>query len=102
VGAFLASIKEAKQALDKVNWPVHASWYRLVSGGEGPQFVLVVARSSWADFEPGPKALDEALAEVYGPQKATALMDAVNANTRYTYSALIRYRPDLSYVPAMK
>jgi len=25
----------------------------------------------------------------------------VNANTRYTYSALIRYRPDLSYVPAM-
>jgi hypothetical protein len=102
VGAFLAAIKEGKQALDKVNWPVHAFWYQLVSGGEGPQFVLVVARASWAEFEPQGKGLPAAFAEVYGPEKATALVNAVSDNTRYTYSELLRYRPDLSYIPAMK
>jgi len=102
VPGFLAAIKEAKLALDKVEWPIRSSWYQLVSGGEGPQFVLVTARSSWADFEPGAKTLDQALAEMYGPQKATTLMDAVRDNTRYTFSELLRYRPDLSYIPAMK
>jgi hypothetical protein len=100
--AFMAGIKEAKLALDKLNWPVRNFWYQMVTGSEGPEFVLVVARSSWADFEPGPKTLDEALAEVYGPQKAMAVLGAVRDNTRYTYSELLRYRPDLSYIPAMK
>jgi hypothetical protein len=102
VQAFMAAIKEAKQGLDKVNWPVRTFWYQMVTGGEGPEFVLVVARSSWADFEPGTKTLDEALAEVYGPQKAIAVVGAVRDNTRYTYSELLRYRPDLSYIPATK
>jgi hypothetical protein len=102
VGPFRAAIKDGEAALAKVNWPVHANWYELVSGGEGPEFVLAVARNSWADFEPRGKTLADAFAEVYGPEKATAMLDAVRNNTRYTYSELLRYRPDLSYIPAMK
>jgi len=102
VGAFVDALKEAKTALDKVNWPTHSFWYSLASGGEGPEYVLVTARSSWADLQSPEKTLAQALSDVYGPQKATAILDAVRSNTRYTYSELIKYRPDLSYVPAAK
>ncbi|MFI5166111.1 MAG: hypothetical protein ACHQQS_05800 [Thermoanaerobaculales bacterium] len=102
VEAFIAAIKEAKTALDKVNWPVHSFWYQLASGGEGPELVLVTARSSWADIQPSERTLAQALAEVYGPEKASALLDTVRKNTDHTFSELLRYRPDLSYVPAAK
>ena len=102
VDAFTAAIKEAKAALDKVDWPVHSFWYQLVSGGEGPEFVLVTARSSWADLEPLKQRLDDALAQAYGAQKAIAILDAVRSNTTHTVSELLKYRPDLSYVPGTK
>ena len=102
VDAFLGAIKDAKTALDKIDWPSHSFWYRLVSGGKGPEFVLVTARASWAELEPPAKTLTQALTEVYGPQKAVAVVHAVVSNTSHTYSELIRYRPDLSYIPAAK
>jgi hypothetical protein len=102
VEAFVAALKEAKTALDKADWPTHSSWYRLVSGGEGPEFVLATSRASWADMEPSAKTLAQTLAEVYGPQKAVAVIQAVVGNTSHTYSELLRYRPDLSYIPAAK
>jgi hypothetical protein len=102
VEAFLGAIKDAKTALDKLDWPSHSFWYRLVSGGKGPEFVLVTARASWAEMEPATKTLSQALAEVYGPQKSVAVIQAVVGNTSHTYSELIRYRPDLSYIPAAK
>ncbi len=102
VEAFVAAIKEAKTALDKAGWPSHSFWYRLVNGGEGPEFVLVAARASWAEMAPPAKSLAETLAGVLGPQKAVAVIHAVMGNTSRTYSELLRYRPDLSYVPAAK
>lgn len=42
--AFTDALKAAKTALDEIDWPVHSGWYRLASGGEGPQFVLAVER----------------------------------------------------------
>jgi len=102
VDAFLGAIKEARTALDKVDWPAHSFWYRLVNGGNGPEFVLVTARASWAEMEPPAKTLAQAFTEAYGPQKAVALIDAVVGNTTHTYSEMIRYRPDLSYIPAAK
>jgi hypothetical protein len=97
---FQDSLKEIRAAMNKANDPTYLNWYRLVSGGEGPQFVLAVDRNSWADMEPRAKSLDQTLADVLGPQKAVALLNAIRANTRYTRSYMLRYRSDLSYVPA--
>jgi hypothetical protein len=97
---FAGAIKEIKAALDKANYPVRSSWYRLVSGGEGPHYVLVVERSSFAEFEPMAKSLEQVIAEVTSPAKAIELASAVRDNTRHTYSELLVYRADLSYVPA--
>ena len=98
--AFLDALKEMKAALDKTSFPMVLDWYRLVSGGEGPQFVLAVDRKSWADMEGPAKSLDQALADAVGAQKAVALLTAIRESTRFTRSYMLRYRPDLSYVPA--
>lgn len=97
---FTDALKEIKVALDKANYPVHSMWYRLVSGGEGPLYVLVTERNAWADLEPMAKTLEQVLAEATSPSKAVELMSAVRDNTRTTYSEMLQFRPDLSYLPA--
>src|SRR5512136_2223605 len=97
---FNDALKEIKAALDKANYPAHSNWYRLVSGGKGPDYVLVTARSSFADFEPPDKGLEAVLTEAYGAPKAVALMKQVLANTDHVYTEILRYRPDLGYIPA--
>jgi hypothetical protein len=97
---FNDALKEIKAALDKANYPAHSNWYRLVSGGKGPDYVLVTARNSFADFEPPEKGLEAVLTEAYGAPKAVALMKQVLANTDHVYTEILRYRPDLGYIPA--
>ena len=96
---FLDALKEIKAALDKANYPVRSSWFRLVSGGEGPHYVLAVERNSWAELERPAKSLEQVLAEATSPSKAVELMAAVRDNTRKTYSEMLQLRPDLSYFP---
>jgi len=97
--AFADALKALKGALDKANYPMYAYWYRLVSGGEGPQFVVAVDRNSWAEMAGPAKSLDDALAEAVGPQKAVEVLTAIRQTTRYTRSYMIAYRPDMSYIP---
>ena len=96
--AFVDAIKVLKGALDKLNYPMYAYWYRLVSGGEGPQFVVAVDRNSWSEMAGPAKSLDDALAEALGPQKAVEVLTAIRKATRYSRSYMIAYRPDLSYI----
>jgi hypothetical protein len=100
VTAFTDALKELKTALDTINWPIHSRWYRLVSGGEGPQYVLSVDRNSWAEMEPPATSMEKALSEVLGPRKTTELFDAIRKNTRYVTSEMFVFRPELSYFPA--
>jgi hypothetical protein len=102
VPEFTRAIERVKEVLDKANWPVHAEWYGLVSGGEGPLFVVSVARSTWADFAPTAKTLDMVVAEATGVAESNALFDAIRRNTTKVYSEILRYRPDLSYVAKAK
>ena len=96
--AFGDAIKALKTGLEKTNYPMYVYWYRLVSGGEGPQFVVAVDRNSWAEMTGPAKSLDDALAEGLGAQKAAEVLAAIRQTTRYTRSYMIAYRPDLSYV----
>jgi hypothetical protein len=102
VGEFTRALNAIKDALDKANWPVHSDWYALVSGGEGPQFVLGVDRSSWADFAPQEKSIEMAVAEATSVGESNALFDAIRTNTVKVYTEVIRYRADLSYISKTK
>jgi hypothetical protein len=98
VVAFTDALEEITAALNKANWPVHSTWYRLVSGGRGPQFVLATDRNSFAEMEGPAKSLEQAVSEVLNPHKAAALFDTIRGATDHTYSELLVYRPDLSYI----
>jgi hypothetical protein len=62
--------------------------------------LLAAESSSFAAMVLPDKPLDALLGESLGAQKAAALLDTICKGTRYTRSYLLRYRPDLSYVPA--
>jgi hypothetical protein len=98
--AFIDALKQMKAAMGGKGYPMTFGWYRLISGGEGPQLVLAVDRASFAAMAPPDKPLDAMLAETLGAQKAAALLDAVRKGTRFTRSYLLRWRADLSYMPA--
>jgi hypothetical protein len=100
VSEFGAAIRSLKEAADKANWPVSFTWYHLVSGATGPQFVLVYNHKSWADFGGSGESVEAAISSVVGPYEAVRLLQGVRANTLSTYSELLRYRRDLSYLPA--
>jgi len=96
---FTEALKGLRDATP-ADYPMHFYWYRLVSGGENPQFVLAIDRSSWADMEGQAVTLDKVIADAVGAHKAVALFKTIRDTTRSTRSYMLKYRPDLSYMPA--
>jgi hypothetical protein len=96
--AFVDALKEMKTAFDKGDVPMYINWYRLVSGGEGPQFVVAIDRNSWTEMAQPAKSLDQILAEALGPQRAISVLTAIRQATRFTRSYMLSYRADLSYI----
>jgi hypothetical protein len=83
----------------KTNYPqTRSSWYALVSGGRGPEFVLVTERKSVGDLQPPAKTLDAMMQEAYGDQGA-AILAALRKAYYSSYSELLQFRADLSYMP---
>jgi hypothetical protein len=97
--AFNDSIKRINAAMKQSKYPVKPSrWYVLANGGEGPHYVVVGDRNSWADMQGPEQTMVEMLKQVYGNDDKTmqTLRDAVE----HTMSELAEFRPDLSYIPA--
>jgi len=94
---FQDAIKRINAAIKKTSYPVKSSrWYQLVSGGDGPHYVLVTDRNSWADME-GPQTSMADMLKQAGDEKALQdLRDAFH----HTVSEMAEYRADLSYMPA--
>ena len=72
--------------------PAH-TWYRLVTGGETPQFMLLVSREDWASFD----RFDLDVAGLLAGNDA-ALADYASA-VRSAETETWRYRPELSLFP---
>ena len=95
---FLDALHEMHAALGKVSPAMGIQWYRLISGGEGPQLVLAVDRDNWASMAMPGKSFDDMLVDAVGAQKAVSILTAIRQSTRYTRSYMLRYRPDISYI----
>ena len=101
VGDFVASIKKINEGIQKTNYGTRSAWYTLANGGQGPQFVLVQERKNFAAMQAQDKSLDAMMKEAFGDE-GTAVLKTLRNSYRSNYSQLLRYRPDLSYVPAPK
>jgi hypothetical protein len=99
---FRSAIARAAEARQKMNSQAHVSWYRLVNGGHGGTYVLTIEHANWASMEDDPaiKPLRDDLRAAFGEQEAMSVIERLNSSIEGTYSELIQFRPDLSYIPA--
>jgi hypothetical protein len=72
--------------------PPH-TWYRLVTGGDKPQYMLLVARANWASYDTFREDLADLLANDQGALRD--FTDAVRLSTTENW----QYRADLSNLP---
>lgn len=96
---FRHALQRAHEAIGKTNWPVSYSWYALVNGGEGPHFVLVLPRNSYADMAEPEMSFPAMLTKAFGPYEAQVIDGAFGQASKSQWSELLVYRPDLSHVP---
>lgn len=99
---FRSAIARAAEARQKMNSQSHGEWHRLVNGGAGGTYVLTIERANFASFEDDPaiKPLRDDLRAAFGEQEAMSVIERLNSSIESTYSELIEFRPDLSYIPA--
>jgi hypothetical protein len=99
---FRSAVARAHEARQKMNSPAHYSWYRLVSGGPGGTYVLTYDHANWAGMadDPAVKPLRDDIRAAFGEQEAMSIVERLNGAVESTYSELIQFRPDLSYIPA--
>jgi hypothetical protein len=99
---FLSATKKIKDAILKSGSSWHWGWWELVDGGEHPEYVLVFAMQGWADLAPPETPFPALLAKAYGEYEAGQILSSINDSVKSVRSEVIRYRPDLSYVPSAK
>jgi hypothetical protein len=101
---FIEAVKKVNEGIKKTSYPLAgpSQWYQLVNGGEGPLFVLAAGRANWEAFAPNEKTLDAMMEEAYGKEQGAAILASARKATRSSRTETVKYRPDLSYVPAAK
>ena len=99
---FRSAIARMHDAAEKTKWNFHYNWERLANGGPGGTYVLLVNHPNWASFadDPSMKPLRDILREAFGEQEAMSVIERLNASVESTYSEIVEFREDLSYIPA--
>ena len=87
---FERALAVARQALQKEPGAPAHTWYRLVTGGDSAQYMLLVARDRWASYDGFERSLGSLLANDEAAQRDIG--DAVQSATTETW----RYRAELS------
>jgi hypothetical protein len=98
---FRSAVMRVHEAREKMKSPSHYSWHHLVDGGPGGTYVLTIDHANFASFEDDPavKPLRDDLRAAFGEQEAMSVIERLNGSVEGTYSELIQFRPDLSYIP---
>ncbi len=98
---FRSAISRMHDAAEKTNWGYHYRWERLASGGPGGTYVLLVDHPNWASFDDDPaiKPLRDILREAFGEQESMSIVERLNSSIEKTYSEIVEFRADLSYIP---
>jgi hypothetical protein len=99
---FRSAITRVHDAAEKTKWPPNYFWYALANGGSTGTFVLVLPRSSWADFDDKPdvKPFRDMIKDAFGQAEADSIIDRIDHSVESETSDIVQFRPDLSYLPA--
>jgi hypothetical protein len=99
---FQSAMARIHEAAQKTNWPVHYEWYVLANGGPGGEYVIVLPRAKWADFEDSPnvKPFRKMIEEAFGGAETDSIIKRLDSSIGSSESSIIEFRQDLSYIPA--
>jgi hypothetical protein len=96
---FYEAVRQFHHALRKAGSPQRYEWFELLSGGETPQFMLILPRRNWAAFDTQSGFLREALEKSVGTKKSSELFAQFTAAVKNCRRYAVRLRPDLSNLP---
>jgi hypothetical protein len=99
---FYEAVRQFHDAMRKAGSPERYEWFELLSGGEGPQFMLFLPRRNWAAFDTPRGLLVEALGKSVGKRKSEKLIAQFNAAVKSLRRSAVRLRPDLSKLPQVE
>jgi hypothetical protein len=99
---FRSALMRAHDAAVKTKWPISYGWYELANGGDGGTFVLSLPHKNWADFDDKPevKPFRDMVKDAFGQAEADSIEDRFDRSIESSTSEIIKFRPDLSYLPA--
>ena len=97
---FEDTLKKMNEAINKSDWPPHYAWFALMHGGEQPHYALVYYMNGWAGMAEPEPSFGAMLEKAVGKHDADALTHTFDSCVHKEWAETIRYRPDLSYVPA--
>jgi hypothetical protein len=96
---FESLLRKAHEAHRKTQPARSYAWYKLVSGGSQPMYLLMLPHNKWSDLQASEKSFTAVLEEVYPQSEARRLLASLSAAVREMRSETLRYRVDLSYFP---
>jgi len=101
-GDFRSAVARISEAERKANPSSHVDIYELTNGGFTGTYVVAFPHARWADFEENPntKPMAQVLAEAYGPDETNSIMATLDNSVESEYSEILKFRQDLSYIPA--
>ncbi|HWN93866.1 MAG TPA: hypothetical protein VNT99_02430 [Methylomirabilota bacterium] len=96
---FYAALREFHDALQRIGGPNRYEWFELRSGGETPQFMLMLPRANWAAVDTSADPFLNRLEETLGKKKAAKLFEQFTSAVKSHQRSVVRLRPDLSLLP---
>jgi hypothetical protein len=96
---FYEAVRQFHDAMQKAGARERCEWFELLSGGEGPQFMLFLPRRNWAAFDTPRGFLSEALEKSLGKRKSEKLIAQFSATVKSCHRSAVRLRPELSKLP---
>jgi hypothetical protein len=99
---FYSALRELRAAIARSESGQRFEWFELRSGGEAPQFMLLVPRGNWASFDVSVEEFQERLEKVLGKKKTAQLFDQFASAVKTQQRNAVRLRPDLSMLTALE
>lgn len=100
VAQFYAALREFRDAMSRTGSGQRFEWFQLRSGGDTPQFMLMVPRENWGAFDASTADFYERLEKTFGKKKAKRVFDQFTSAVKSHERSAVRLRLDLSLVPA--
>ena len=99
---FYKALREFHAALSRGGGVSRYEWFELRSGGDTPQFMLMVPRANWEAFDTRADLFLDRLEEMLGKKKAAKLFGQFTSAVKSHQRCAVRLRPDLSLLPTRK